>query len=365
MLHPSEFKIKLTKRRIDTPDFAKTFHFENVKKDSVKMNTIDNNSDTLNHHSKRKIDIIRENILNMKERSNSALTKQRTEYKFGNKRLLAKIQRPRTKSLFTKKKFKNTDVNKKLLVVLIKFTENMNKNRSAFNRLTDIRERSNDLISNSSNKSHGLKYASNISERMITNFSDINMDMNKYNTNSKFVKKKPLKFRTKNHFMNNDLKDKISFNNTTKFFYNRENKFKNEFEKNKKKKSATTKNSQKNLLSYDILYRMQELKLNKLKNDFYKTLNIGSNIKSSKSNYSNSSNKVKYNSNNNCHRKFSSRGDLVKIPDIEANNFFKNHLSKRLNNFNNPNSEKSNYCKSSYSIRVNKTNYSNHMKLNI
>ena len=121
-------------------------------------------------------------------------------------------------------------------------------------------------------------------------------------------------------------------------------------------------------MSINILERIQELKQNKTKNDFYRTLKPRSKSKSKKDkmnahnanthtlNINNSIKEMKLNGN----RKIT-KGSLIKTPDVKnkKNSFFKNHLSRRSSNAHeNKTKEENKYnCMSSLSIKVNKTQY--------
>ena len=70
--------------------------------------------------------VISESSKNSMVRNNSAITKQKTEYKFPNKRFMTKEQKTKTKTIFIKKKLKNSDGNDK---ALFKSNENIIKTK--------------------------------------------------------------------------------------------------------------------------------------------------------------------------------------------------------------------------------------------
>ena len=357
--------LKLTKTRQNIQNSVKTLKFYKTKNNHNYLKTIDNNI-----KNKKNKDIINEDNKNNK-RNASAFTKQKTEYKLFNKKLMTKEQKTKTKPLFIKNKKNNTNninntnntKNKKLL---IKSTENFNKTKSIFknNNNNDndndnqIKEKSKNINSNNninSNKLYEIKYEStlipsgyenknNTERNMKTNLSDINLNNNNYDKNyNTSNKKQHKKFKTKNHISKN--MNKIFLNNSAKLISDGpEKKYKSFLTKNKNKiNNEYNHNSQKNLLSVDILNRIQAVKQNKTKNDFYRTLKVKNSSKNNNS--TNSNNKKK----------------IQKTPIVKnkKNIFFKNRISKRLKNGNGNKTKdeaKHNYM-SSFSIKVNKTTY--------
>ena len=110
--------------------------------------------------------------------------------------------------------------------------------------------------------------------------------------------------------------------------------------KNKNKsKNEINHNSQKDLLSMNILHRIKEVKENKKENDFYRTVKLKHSIKNN--------------------------GNNLKTPVVKNKkmNYIKNRLNKRIKNDNSigignrTKEEMMHNYMSSFSIKVNKTNY--------
>ena len=387
--------MKHTKTKLSMKSVTKNLNFEESKKNH--LNTI--NSSNIR---KNNLDIISESGQNNIVRNNSAITKQKTEYKFPNKRFMTKEQKTKTKTIFMKKKLKNSDGNDKSL---FKRNENIIKTKGVLinndNKKKDNKENkeNKEMNVNSTNRLFEIKYSAtlvsstyeskNVSERGITkNLSDENM--NKYNTIFTPNKKRYKKFKTKNNiikkknFINNDntndIVNKMQLNNSAKFstIIQPNKRYKSFSTKNKNKineeanEPRLSHNSQNNIMSINILERIQELKQNKTKNDFYRTLKPRSKSKSKKDkmnahnantntnaktiNINNSIKEMKLNGN-----KKISKGSFIKTPDVKnkKNSFFKNHLSRRSSNAHeNKTKEENKYnCMSSLSIKVNKTQY--------
>ena len=343
---------KITKNKQSEKDSTKTLKFYKTKKNY--LNTIDNNN--LNY--KKNIDKIKTNDNDSKIytdnniRNNSAFTKQKTEQKLINKKLMTKEQKTKTKIIFTKNKIKNTD-NKKQFIYS---SENFNKSKKFFNKKADldaVDKKNNNNQINKSQKLYEIKCEPNLlsptyehknksERRMKKTLSYMNNKKNYSQNLTPKAKSKELNhFLTKNNFSKTNKK--IHLNNSAKFSNeNLDKKYKTVIIKNKNRfKNEACHNSQKNLLSINILNRIKEVKENKTKNDFYRTAKL--------------KNSIKNNSNN------------IKTPVLKDKkmNYFKNRVNKKLKN------DKGNKTKedmmqnymSSFSIKVNKTNY-NKEKIN-
>ena len=339
----------LTKTKPNT-NAGKSLKFYKTKKNY--LNSIDNN------YNKKNIDLLNENENNNKVRNNSEFTKQKTEYKYVNKRLMTKEQRTKTKQIFVKNK--NADKKK----LLIKSSENFDKTKKIFNKNKESHTKEKNIETNNtlrSNKLYEIKYEStlipsnyknhnNSERRMAVNLSDINMKKHKNIFSSD--KKETKKFKTKNHIIKNS--DKLNLNKSAKLPSDgRTKKYKSFLIKNKKKfNNEYNYNSQKDILSINILNRIQAVKQNQEQYDFYRTLKVKNSKRSININNSNNSlSKTKYNKNH----------KTIKTPVINNKkaNFFKNHISKRLNKIssNRTKEEMINNHTSSLSIKVNKTTY--------
>jgi len=339
----------LTKTKQNT-NAGKSLKFYKTKKNH--LNTIDNNN------NKKNTDLINENENNNKVRNNSEFTKQKTEYKFVNKRLMTKEQRTKTKQIFVK----NKNIEKKKL--LLKSSENFDKTKKIFSKNKESQTKEKNIETNNtlrSNKLYEIKYEStlipsnyenhnNSERRMAVNLSDINMKKHKniFGSDQKETKK----FKTKNHIINNS--DKLNLNKSAKLPSDGTAKrYKSFLIKNKKKfNNEYNYNSQKDILSINILNRIQTVKQNQEKYDFYRTLKVKNSKRSiNVSNSNNSLSKTKYNKNH----------KTIKTPIVNNKkaNFFKNHISKRLNKIssNRTKEEMMNNHISSFSIKVNKTTY--------
>jgi hypothetical protein len=385
--------MKHTKTKLSMKSVTKNLNFEESKKNY--LNTI--NSTNIR---KNDLGVISESSKNSMVRNNSAITKQKTEYKFPNKRFMTKEQKTKTKTIFIKKKLKNSDGNDK---ALFKSNENIIKTKGVLinndNKKKENKENkeNKEMNVNSTNRLFEIKYSAtlvsstyeskNVSERAMTkNLSDENM--NKYNTIFTPKKKRCKKFKTKNNIIKknnlinndniNDIVNKLHLNNSVKLssILPPNKRYKSFSTKNKNKINEETyerqlsHNSQKNIRSINILERIQELKQNKTKNDFYRTLRPKSKSKSKKDkmnahnantnnntiNINNSVKDMKLNRN-----KKIIKGSFIKTPDVKnkKNSFYKSHLSRRSSNgHENKTKEENKYnCMSSLSIKVNKTQY--------
>jgi len=265
-----------------------------------------------------------------------------------------------------KKKLKNSDNNDK---ALFKTNENLIKAKGSLinndNKKKENKENkeNKEMNVNSTNRLFEIKYSATLvsstyeskngSERAMTkNLSDENM--NKYNTIFTPKKKRYKKFKTKNNLIKknnfisndntNDNVNKMQLNNSAKLssVIHPHKKYKSFSSKNKNKINSDTNenqlshNSQKNIMSINILERIQELKQNKTKNDFYRTLKPKSKkekmtiqTNTNTININNSVKEMKLNGNKNI-----SKGSFIKTPDVKnkKNSFFKSHHSRRSSN---------------------------------
>ena len=340
---------------------TKTF---NIKDTKIKLfNTLENNNNN-NLKYKKTIEVIYEqdNYKNSMLRNKSAIAKQKTEIKFGNKnkKFLTKDQKTKTKALFANK-LKFLDKSKKLL----KSMENVSKSKGVFNRINKNKDKdkekekskTKEISINNSKKLFDIKFGSrhdiknkNSSEKgMVNNLSDVHI----YKYKSNFT---PYKSQTKKSRLNTRLTNCDS-----------DKKYKSFLVKTKSKVNEVfNRNSHKEFYPFNFINKLQTIKQNKTNNDFYHTLKIKSSKFINMDNSSNSVNKVKNNRNSS---KMVYNGSFITTPNIKNknNNFFKNHLSKRLNNNINRNKKKdeiSNNCLSSFSIKVNKTHYNKNEERN-
>ena len=349
--------LKLTKSKQNESQTIKSLKFYNTKKNY--LNTIDNN----NLNNKKKLDKINDNYNenqtftnNNNIRNNSAITKQKTEQKIIKKKFMTKEQKTKTKAIFAKHKIKNTE-NKKLL---INSSENFNKTKKLFkknnniedkkdiNKINNSKNKNKQLNKNKSNKLYEIKNESNLlspfdehqnkTERIMTTYlSDINIKNSSQNLTPE--KKEQYKFETKNNISKNNKK--LHLNNSAKFSNDiLGKKYKSFMTKNKNKsKNEINHNSQKDLLSMNILHRIKEVKENKTQNDFYRTVKLKHSIKNN--------------------------GNNLKTPVVKNKkmNYIKNRLNKRIKNDNSigignrTKEEMMHNYMSSFSIKVNKTNY--------
>ena len=374
----NNLNLKLTKTKINSQELLKTVNYEDSHKNH--LNTIDNN---INLRKNKAINTDN-NDENKKIRNNSAITKQKTEFKFVNKKFMSKEQKTKTKAIFLKNKLKKIEHNKNILV---KSSENFYKKKEIFKNCNDNKEKNKEMnVNNNNNKLLDLKDRATLTNsmcehkneserRMITNLSDLNINKHKTNLSSKTKHNK--KFKTKNNMIKKNFNNKMHSNNSARFSNgDEEKKYKSFLIKNKNKiNTEFNHKSQKNILSNSIINRIQEVKKNKTKNDFYNTIKN----KSSKSNTididnnfinniidknNNINNKLKNNRNK---RKRSESNTIdskrypLKTPDIKnkKTSFFKNHMSKKLKtiNDNKAKDDITNNYNSSFSIKVNKSNY--------
>ena len=344
---------------------AKILNFQDSKKKG--LNTLENN----NNNFKKNIENINE-IESNKMRNNSALTKHKTEYKFVNKKLTIKDQKTKTRDiLLVNNRLKNHKN------FLIKSCENINKSKSKEKSNKDIKDNKNNQLKekyknidyNTYNKLYEIKNEATLinskNEIKNDNIGRIscylsNANMNKFNDIFSPEKKKYKKFKTKNNISKRNYNNKIYPNDSAKFLRcDSGRKNKNSLKKNKTKfNNDFNHNSQKNIFSMNIINRIQSLKQNKIKNDFYK-------IKNSSTKYidnsSKSLNKINYKRNQN--NKLENKGSYINSPEIsnKNRNFLKAQISKK---FIKEKEEITNNIISSFSIKVNKTNYNNKDKEN-
>ena len=170
------------------------------------------------------------------------------------------------------------------------------------------------------------------------------------------------KFKTKNHIIkkNRNNKNFSSSNNSAKnISYGIKRKFKTFLVKNKNKsKYRQSHSSKKNTLSINILNRIQEVKKNKIENNFYKT--------SKTKNLSDINNLKNQNNLNNLKNKYNII-NLAKTPSTKTKKiefFKKNNTNKKIKENNNKEKSKNNYM-SSFSIKVNRTYFNKDKKDNL
>ena len=349
---------------------TKTFNIKDTK--TKLFNTLDNNYNS-NLKNKKSIEVIYEQDKNRSSmlRNKSAISKQKTEIKFGNKnkKLFTKDQKTKTKAIFADK-LKFLDKSKKLL----KSMESVSKSKGVFKRINgnkdikDIKDRlikskekdkekekskskKKEISINNSKKlfdikfgsRHDIKNKTSSEKGMVNNLSDVHI----YKYKSNFT---PYKSQTKKSILNSRLTNCDS-----------DKKYKSFLVKTKSKiNEVYNRNSHKELYPFNFINKLQSIKQNKTNTDFYHTLKIKSSKFINMDNSSSSVNKVKNNRNNS---KTVYNGGFITTPNIKnkKNNFLKNQLTKRFNiNNNNRNKKKdeiSNNCLSSFSIKVNKTHY--------
>ena len=189
---------------------TKTF---NIKDTKIKLfNTLESNYNN-NLKYKKSIEVIYEqdNNRNSILRNKSAIAKQKTEIKFGNKnkKLLTKDQKTKTKALFANK-LKFLDKSKKML----KSMESASKSKGVFKRINGNRDKDKEkekskkkeISINNSKKLFDMKFGSrhdiknkNSSEKgMVNNLSDVHI----YKYKSNFT---PYKSQTKKSRLNSRL----------------------------------------------------------------------------------------------------------------------------------------------------------------
>jgi hypothetical protein len=175
---------------------------------------------------------------------------------------MTKEQKTKTKTIFLKKKLKNSDGNDK---ALFKTNENLiktkgvfigNDNRKKENKDNKENKENKEMNVNSTNRLFEIKYSAtlvsstyeskNVSERAMTkNLSDENM--NKYNTIFTPKKKRYKKFKTKNNIIkkNNLINNDNTNDNVNKMHLNNSVKLSSIIQPNKRYKSFSTKNKNK------------------------------------------------------------------------------------------------------------------------
>jgi hypothetical protein len=164
---------------------TKNLNFEESKKNH--LNTI--NSSNIR---KNNLDIISESGQNNIVRNNSAITKQKTEYKFPNKRFMTKEQKTKTKTIFMKKKLKNSDGNDK---TLFKQNENIIKTKGV-------------LISNGNKKKDNKENKDNKEDNKV-------IDNNNIKDKNEDIKEEQKSKSSKNTYT---VKPTIKLTNKTRFF---------------------------------------------------------------------------------------------------------------------------------------------------
>ena len=340
------------------------------------FNTLEHNYNNNNNLKyKKNIEVIYEQHNNKSSmlRNKSAIPKQKTELKFGNKnkKLLTKDQKNKTKAVFANK-LKFLDKSKKLL----KSMESISRSKGVFNRVKGNKDFKDRLIKskdkdkekekskkkeisiNNSKKLFEAKFGSrhdiknkNSSEKvMMNNLSDAHI----YKYKSNFT---PYKSQTNKSRLNSKLTSGDS-----------DKKYKSFLAKTKSRiNEVFNRNSHKEFYPFNFMNKLQTIKQNKTNNDFNHTLKI----KSSKYvNMDNSSNSVNKNKNTRNSNKMVYSGSFITTPSIKnkKDSFLKNQMSKRftVNNSNrNKKKEEIAYnCLSSFSIKVNKTHYNKNEERN-
>ena len=368
---------------------------EKIKNDSkaklvLKMTRMRTN----NYMTSSSLKINNENSIN-KKRNFSLVNKEKTGNKIENKKLLTKQQKSKTKGIFIKIKTldkkrnlkevkektkeknnekpkvenkillenKNNEKNNTIIIEANKDDNNLNlsekkqqvdiittseKNDDNENKAKNKTIEQKDEIKSEPNEAiyiYDINKNKNMSEReMSSNLSDSNT--------IKILNQKtftPHKFQPK--FQNNHLFNTL--NRSTKFASNGfKRKFKTFLVKKKKRRKIKTDqnhNSQKNLLSINILNRIKEAKKNRTKNNFYKTglIQNSSEINTNTINLTKST-QFKNNTIN-----------LTKTPlkkTSKLNFFKKNNTSQKFNIYKSTNKKEDstkNYM-SSFTIKVNK-----------
>jgi hypothetical protein len=366
---------------------------EKIKNDSkAKLVTKMTRMRTNNYMTSSSLKINNENSIN-KKRNFSLVNKEKTGNKIENKKLLTKQQKSKTKGIFIKIKNldkkrnlkevkettkeknkkkpkevkeiqnKNNEKNNTIIIEVNKDDNNLNlseKKQEVDNNITSEKKvdsenkvknktiEQKDEIKNEPNEAiykYNINKKKIMSEReMSSNLSDSNM--------IKILNQKtftPHKFQQK--FQNNHLFNTL--NSSIKFASNGfKRKFKTFLVKKKKRRKIKTDqnhNSQKNLLSINILNRIKEAKKNRTKNNFYKTglLQSSSEINTNTINLTKST-QFKNNTIN-----------LTKTPLKKTSKlafFKKNNTSQKFNIYKSTNKKEDstkNYM-SSFTIKVNK-----------
>jgi hypothetical protein len=300
---------------------TKTF---NIKDTKIKLfNTLDNNYNN-NLKYKKSIEVIYEQDNNRSSmlRNKSAISKQKTEIKFGNKnkKLFTKDQKTKTKAIFADK-LKFLDKSKKLL----KSMESVSKSKGMFKRINgnkDIKDRlikskekdkekekskskKKEISINNSKKlfdikfgsRHDIKNKTSSEKGMVNNLSDVHI----YKYKSNFT---PYKSQTKKSRLNSRLTNCDS-----------DKKYKSFLAKTKSKiNEVFNRNSNKELYPFNFINKLQSIKQNKTNTDFFHTLKIKSSKFINMDNSSSSVNKVKNNRNNN---KMVYSGSFITTPNIK------------------------------------------------
>ena len=327
---------------------------------SLKLNkSKNNNSNTIDNNNYKKDIIYNSNGKNNKTlRNNSAITKQKTELKFGNKKFLSKIDKTKTKQIFINNLIKSSE-NKKLF---LKTSENFNMPKKIFAKSKDneIKEKTIDLYNINRNKKFydkriestyiPLNYQKkmNYERIIIPKLSDINMK--KKDIFLKSSKKRNKKYKTKNHIAKSS--NKTNINTSSKLASTGSEKDYRSYLKNNNNIEFNY-SSQKNLLSINILNKIQAIKQNKTKNDFYRNLKLKNSTKSFHANNSSKSKSISE------IKSKKTKAYKTPIMNNKKTNCYKKHISKRLDkvNLEKTKDEMMNIYMSSFSIKVNKTAY--------
>ena len=218
---------------------------------------------------------------------------------------------------------------------------------------------------NQVNQALDINENKNILEReMNSNMSDSNINKKVNEKTLTPDKDHQQKFQNKNYIIKKNKNNNYfnNLNNSAKFVPNGiKQKFKTFLIKknNHKVKMNHNHSSQKNILSINILNRIQEVKKNKTKNNFYKTSKIknSSEINSNTNNINiTKSTQIKNNKIN-----------LIKTPVTKTKKmeiFKKNNTNRKFNTFKGINKKEDirNNYKSSFSIKVNKTYFNKDKK---
>ena len=341
--------LKLIKKKTNENGLIKDLKFYELK--SNYSNSIDNKC------KKKLISNDNDNISNSL-RNNSEITKQKTEFKFVNKKLMTKDLKKNTKQIFSKNNIKNSDT-------YLKTSINFNNVKKLFIKKDDsgIKEINCEFYNTTRNhKFYNKKERKSdstfiplcekkiVTERkMATNLSENNMKKN--NMLFKSAKKTSKAFKSKINLIKNN--SKINSKNNSKIFQNSPDKKYKSFitKKINRKNGRFNSNSHSDLFSFDILNKIHAVKHNKTKNDFYK------NVKNKKSkncfNTNNSSRSTSQKKNNHDN----------KTTTTPLNNkiihFFNKHISRPSNDActNRTKDDLSDNFLSSFSIKVNKTIY--------
>ena len=350
--------LKLFKKKPGEKNLIKELKFYELKNNY--SNSIDNmikRNTTKNDYENTSISI----------RNKSAITKQKTAFNFGNKKSMIKNLKKNTKQLFSHNNIKNSDR-------ILKTSLNINNMKKLFikKKDKDIKEikginydfynttRNHKIFNKKERKSDssivpfcGKKIITE--RRMISNLSENNMKKNNIFFNS--AQKISKNFKSKVNIKKNN--NKIYENNEPKIAPNSPNNPNKKYKsfltkKNNKKNNEFNSSSQKDIFSIDILKRIQAVKHNKTKTDFFRNLKHKKSQNSLKTfNSSKSTSK-----NKNIHIIHDNKTTRTPLNN-KIINFFNNHMNKQLynGNINKTKDEMNDNYLSSFSIKVNKTIY--------